>query len=237
MIKPLIWKEFCEQRWKMAFGTTMLLFFTGALLAAGVASNNEIVLIIWLFGGLLLALYSAMGVFAPERTDRTVTFLISKPIAIWKVFACKWFFGWLNFVVPMLVCTVCLQFVALKWPGIHIVRSLLGSIGVATMFYSMICCFAPRKSSEAFVGFVGLIVFLLTITHFAIVDFVFGSLVLYQESPTFLSKVISYINPGYGIPLLVTGVYSEDGYLFVAIQTILLVFVMWVGLRKWQRSI
>ena len=159
MIKPLIWKEWHEQRWKLAFGTVMLVFFTGSLIAARLTTNSESIYVVLFFGGIILSLYSAMGVFAPERTGGTTTFLASKPIAAWKVFACKWFFGWLNFVVPMLVSVLCFQFVAFEWPAdSSLARVMFASICLATMFYSMTCCFAPRKSSEAFVGFIGLII-------------------------------------------------------------------------------
>jgi hypothetical protein len=41
----------------MAFGTVMLLFVLGALIASQITSDREILIVIGIFGGLLLALY------------------------------------------------------------------------------------------------------------------------------------------------------------------------------------
>ena len=229
MIKPLIWKEWHEQRWKLAFGTVMLVFFTGALVAAGLTSDREIVVLVWGFGGLILSLYSAMGVFAPEITEGTKIFLTSKPIAFWKVFACKWFFGWLNFVVPMLASALCLQFTFLRGLENPLIEALFGSIGLATMFYTMTCCLAPRKSSEAFVGFVGLLVFFLLMTHILVVEsFRVGN---YRLEPLF------FINPLYCLHL--TFGRSRDQYIlaFCLVQIVIIAMVLFIGFRKWKRSV
>ena len=53
----------------------MLAFFTGSLLAAQLTTNREIIVVVWVLGGLVLSLYSAMGVFAPEIINGTNTFL------------------------------------------------------------------------------------------------------------------------------------------------------------------
>ena len=150
---------------------------------------------------------------------------------------CKWFFGWLNFVVPMLASALCLQLVALRWPGTPLIRALFASLSIATIFYSMTCCFAPRKSSEAFVGFVGLIVFLLSITHIAIIEGIFNLSVIDQEGPSYLHQTIIFVNPIYWIPLSVKQNATHlNMTLFVAIQAILFACVIGVGLRKWKRN-
>ena len=81
MIKPLLWKEWHEQRWKLVFGTAMLVFFTGSLLAARLTTEREIIIVVWVLCGLVLSLYSAMGVFAPEITtviDAKATWTVGK---------------------------------------------------------------------------------------------------------------------------------------------------------------
>ena len=234
MIKPLIWKEWHEQRWKLAFGTVMLLFFTGSFLAARIATQSEFLIVLWFFGGLILALYSAMGVFAPEWTGRTTTFLVSKPIAGWKIFACKWLIGWLNFAVPMIVCSLCLQFVSLGWDAGNIIKGILASLSMATMFYSMTCCFAPRKSSEAMVGFVGLVVFFAMFLHLII-----GQVTIiktsYESGFPLLQQMVLLINPIFWM-VLVNPIHTElnQNVLFVE-QGLLFAVVIWIGLRKWQR--
>ena len=239
MIKTILWKEWREQRWKLAFGSVMLLFFTGSLLASRVATDKEVVLVTWFFGGFVLAFYSAIGVFAPEQTNRTTTFLASKPLETWKVFACKWLMGWLNFVVPMLICGLCLQLIWLGWDIGYVTRGFIGSVCVTTIFYSMTCCLAPRKSSEALVGFVGLIVIIAIMFHGLLVEGVFRRSVVEMENPTYFYQMISFVSPVYWIPISVQERFRENLnlYLFFVIQAVLFTMVIWVGLRKWRRSI
>ncbi|MBN2455280.1 MAG: hypothetical protein JXB29_01885 [Sedimentisphaerales bacterium] len=233
MIKPLIWKEWHEQRWKMAFGTVMLLFFTGSFLAARVTTQSELLIVLWFFGGLILALYSAMGVFAPEWTGRTTTFLVSKPVAGWKIFACKWLIGWLNFAVPMIVCSLCLQFVSLGWGAGNIIKGILVSLSMATMFYSMTCCFAPRKSSEAMVGFAGLIVVFGMLVHLMVIN-VTVIMENYQHL-SFFRQMFMFINPVFWMmPISPLNSKIHEGILFIE-QGLLFAVVIWIGLGKWQR--
>jgi len=231
MIRPLIWKEWREQRWKMAFGTVMLAFFTGTLLATRTTTDQEVVVMILFLGGLILSLYSAMGVFAPERAGGTTIFLASKPIAAWKVFMCKWFFGWLNFIVPMLVCGfglgVYIQVNPHRYGMEFFVKVLLDGLCVATVFYSMTCCFAPRKSSEAFVGFIGLAILFVIFLHLMIIEITIGLFVLGGHS--IIEQMVLCINPFACLMFVDYGI-------FIIEQGILLAFTMWVGFGKWKRS-
>ncbi len=226
----------------MAFTTVMMLFFLGSFQAARITSAGEAGAAMWVFGGLIFALYSAMGVFAPEWTGRTTTFLASRPVAAWKVFACKWFFGWLNFAVPMLACSLFLTAIVFGSEAGSIGRvgaiakGTLGGILLATMFYTMTCCFAPRKSSEAFVGLVGLMVFLVMILHLLIAELTIYSAGIpdkhsvFQEMVLFMNPFtwVHFVNPVQGL--------QHMSILFLE-QTALFVLSLWVGMHKWQRSI
>jgi hypothetical protein len=236
MIKSLLWKEWREQRWKMIFGAVMILFFAGSLRAARIASTDEMILVVWFVGGFLLALYNAMGAFAPERAGRTITFLVSKPIASWKVFGCKWFFGWLNVIVPILLSSLCLQFTARYFPVGHFIKGLFGAIALSTIFYSMSCCLAPRKSSEALVGFVGLIIFLSLLAHVFIIEVILQHSIIGPSKPTYIGQMIRFINPLYWVFLFAKKDFPWNWFPFLVMQIILLALILWVGLRKWQRS-
>jgi len=245
MISPILWKEWREQRWKLAFGTLMLVFFTGSFLAARVTSDREVAVVIWVAGGLILALHSAMGVFAPERANGTMNFLASKPVEPWKVFACKWLFGWLNVAGPMLACTLVL---ILFRPGDttmmglgaqRVIRGAIGGLGLATMFYTMTCCLAPRRAGEAAVGLVGLLVFVALMLHMVVA----GSMVMepvYRDNvePSLLGKVLLFVNPLTWIAF-VKPFHPKFGspIMMILVQIVLFVLVVWIGLRKWQRSV
>lgn len=244
MIKPLIWKEWHEQRWKLFFGTAMLAFFTGSLLAARLSTNREIVVVVWILGGLVLSLYSAMGVFAPEITNGTKTFLSSKPIQSWKIFLGKLFFGWLNFAVPMLICSAALATVTLLHPADsvfelkYIAKGTFLAVCMGTAFYSMTCCFAPRKSSEAMVGFTGLMVFFAFILHIMITDLLIV-LPATRDSMgfSFFQELTLYISPAFLLSLMGPIDFKMHPSFFIAEQAIIFIITILIGLRKWQRSI
>lgn len=240
MIKPLVWKEWHEQRWKLAFGTVMLAFFTGALIAARLTTDREIVVVVWIFGGLILSLYSAMGVFAPETTDGTKTFLSSKPIQPWKIFLCKWFFGWLNFAVPMLICSAALAVIALLhhegrlFELQYIIKGTFTGVCMGTAFYSMTCCFAPRKGGEAVVGFTGCIIFFVFILHVMITE-VTTIRASWATGFSIPQQLFLFINPLFWVNLM-RPIHAEiHQSLLVIEQTILFLVTILIGLRKWQR--
>ncbi len=239
MFKSILWKEWREQRWKLAFGTVMLLFFTGVFLAARVSSNQEISIAIWIFGGLILALYSAMGIFAPEQANGTLNFLAAKPISPWKVFLTKWLFGWLNIAIPMLACTV-LTLIGQygNFQIIRMVKGLIAGLGLATMFYTLVCCLAPRKGGEATVGFSGLLIFLALFIHL----FIFGYWVLDPLTrtgiiPPFYQQALMFLNPVFWTALISPLPGKLNSVIQFMDQGILFLLVMGVGYRKWRRSV
>ncbi len=238
MIKPLMWKEWHEQRWKVAFGTIMLASFAGSLLAARILSYKEAVYVTWLIGGMILALYSAMGVFAPEKSNKTVAFLSSRPIEPWKVFLCKWFFGWLNFAGPLLFCSLCAAVYFLVYPQGRsfemLFRGTCVSLALGTMFYSMTCCFAPRKSGEALVGLTGLIVFFVFIVHILIAQ---STLQPSFRGGSLLQEMLVLINPLLWIRVIEGRHSYMDLSILILEQAVLFAFTMWIGLGKWRRSI
>jgi ABC-type transport system involved in multi-copper enzyme maturation permease subunit len=244
MIQPLIWKEWHEQRWKLFFGTVMLVFFTGSLFAARLSTNREVLVGVWIIGGVVLALYSAMGVFAPETTDRTKTFLFSKPIQPWKSFLCKWFFGWLNFAVPMLICTVSLVAFMLLHPSEHIfqlkyiAKGTFVGICFGTMFYTMTCCLPPRKSSEALVGFIGLMIFFVVLLHAMLTEV---TIILASKANssgfTVFQELVLYLSPGYFLSLMDAVGSKMHPNLLIIEQAIIFIAMIFVGLRKWKRSV
>ncbi len=240
MLKAILWKEWREQRWKMVFGAVMLLFVEGVLFATQLTSEGEIVIVIWVFGGLLFALYSAMGVFAPEWMQRTTTFLGARPIQAWKVFLVKWLVGWLNFAVPLLLCSfiVMLRVWFYSDRSIYVnssgvLRGTLSALAATTMFYTLTCCLAPRKSSEALVGFVGLMVALILILHAVFIHIVFPR---FPVEHLFLSQCMAFVNPVFWI-FFVDSINRIYDSLLLLEQTAVFVLVFWLGMRKWRRSL
>ena len=244
MIWALVWKEWREQRWKLGFGGVMLASFTGSLLAARLTTPDEAVLVIWVLGGGLLALYSAMGVFATERSEGTTLFLAAKPVAGWQVFWCKWVMGWVNFAVPMLGCSLLVWLLAdFAGGGRSSQIAAVASGGVkmmllATTFYTLTCCLAPRRCGEAGVGLVGLLVVLGMALHaMGVMWFCRVGVAATEWRGGMVGEVLTLMNPMMWFDFI-KPVPGHEGllWLFLLEQGVLMAVVLWVGMRKWVRS-
>jgi ABC-type transport system involved in multi-copper enzyme maturation permease subunit len=239
MFRQLLWKEWREQRWKLIFGTVMLLFFTGTLMAARLSTSHEVLVAVWIIGGLVLALYSAMGVFAPEVSNETQTFLMSKPITPLVVFWGKWFMGWLNFAVPMLVCSMVLAAILLFHPESrvfelkYIARGSFAGVGFGTMFYTMTCCFAPRSKGEAAAAVTGLVVCVIFILYLMII---MATTAVAKNQFSYANEVFLYLNPIMWINFIKYLGPNMHLWILVVEQLILFVLTVMYGYRRWQRS-
>lgn len=236
MVSPIVWKEWREQRWFVAFGTVMLLSFAGIATAARVVTADEAAIATCMIGGTILTLMSAMGVYASEHTNRTKTFLMSRPLDPRKVFLWKWFFGWFNIIVP-LAATAMLVLVLGGWPRgpwIPVLRSAGVMVLCMTNIYSLICCWAPRRASEAQVGLFGLGVLVACLLHIVVVInvlFALGS----RSTMRLPTSILLSINPLY----LFQGVsdpWAGTLKIGIPVQLALLAVTLLHGLRTWERS-
>jgi len=243
-ISAIFWKEWRQQRWKLFFGTAMLLLFTGSMVAARISSDREIIVAVWILGGLVLSLYSAMGVFGPERAESTDLFYISKPIAAWKIFACKWFFGWLNFAVPMILCVVLSVELFKRLHGrdfyeLHgAIRGTFGVLLFSTIFYSLTCCLAPRRAGPAGVGLAGLVVFVLIIVSAMPMQFIFPRIFESRTQLSFIEQILCGASPYMLLAVSVGDIRGVLGFsmpLILTEQIILLMGVLYIGVRKWRK--
>ena len=240
MFRQLLWKEWREQRWKLIFGTVMLVFFTGTLVVTQLSTAHEVIIVVWLIGGLVLAMYSAMGAFAPETANGTQVFLMTRPIQPWKIFFGKWAMGWLNFAVPMLVCSLALALMALTrsdgriFELKYIARGTFAGIGFGTMLYTMTCCLAPRKSGEATVGFTGLILCLAFTIWLIIVISITG--VDKGKQLSLPVELFLYLTPLTWPNFMTQMTSGMHLWLIVIEQFVLFVLTILYGYRRWRRS-
>ncbi|MFA5863968.1 MAG: hypothetical protein WC975_04695 [Phycisphaerae bacterium] len=178
MLKAIVWKEWREMRWRIAFGTILLNFVLLALLRARIANDTEVSVMVWFAGGMVLAILSAMGPFAPETTQHTWTFYLSKPVDIWKVTLVKWFIGWLGLVIPLLVSLIIFIVYPRNYPLLVTPMKDIGfefkvfpvAIIVSTMYYTLTCSLAPRRAGEAYVGLVGVFVLVAMMLHIMFIE-------------------------------------------------------------------
>jgi ABC-type transport system involved in multi-copper enzyme maturation permease subunit len=244
MIQAVIWKEWRQQRWKLAFGCVLLVFFLGTLASAQLTTSRELVIAVMIFGGMLLALYSAMGAFATEVSEGTVEFLAARPVRPGWVFLTKWFFGWLNFTVPLVLCCVFLWLRRTPVTTHGVLREdelrtgALSAFMLTTMFYTLTCCLSRRRASEAEVGLTGLVILGVLMIHLFLCLVAFADAMQHRDPLNVFRITFAFINPLLHLfRHLLVGTPDELKTWFVVEQAVVFALVMVWGSRRWQRSV
>jgi hypothetical protein len=89
MTRALLWKEWREQRWKLAFGCLLLAGFNVIALRSRMLPERYTILLTVLMGGILMPLLSSMSVSGTDRETGTHPFLFSLPTPAWRVLLIK----------------------------------------------------------------------------------------------------------------------------------------------------
>lgn len=89
MIKSLLWKEWCEQRWRLAFGCVMMTAFVAVGLKTRIVPDEGIIVMSLGIGAFLLPILIEMGLIAAERADGSLTALLVLPTRTRAVLAAK----------------------------------------------------------------------------------------------------------------------------------------------------
>ena len=102
----LIWKEWHEQSWKLAFGCLVL----GALALIGlrtrIIADETMVMWVCALGLALLPVLSSTGLIPAERADGTFESLLAIPISPWRILFIKTAMGLLLCAGPMIVAAL-----------------------------------------------------------------------------------------------------------------------------------
>ena len=72
MIRPLIWKEWQEQRWKLAFGCVLMLGYTAIGFRTRILRDIEIIISSLVLGSIFLPIFVSFGLVAAERSAGTL---------------------------------------------------------------------------------------------------------------------------------------------------------------------
>lgn len=137
MRTALLWKEWCEQRWRCVLGTLVLAVIAASLVRAQLIPLPESLVIVFGPLGLLLAIFLAMGSVATEREDGTWEFLRARPVGTATLLRAKWLIGALNLVVAFAVAGTTVYWAAHSRrlfalptpPGVELEPRLLASLG------------------------------------------------------------------------------------------------------------
>lgn len=101
-MRPLLWKEWHEQRWKLGFGSVVLCAFALIGLRTRIVSDESIIVATCALGVLLLPILSAAGLFPAERGEGTLKTLLALPVTRSKILAAKLILGGVLCAVPLL---------------------------------------------------------------------------------------------------------------------------------------
>jgi ABC-type transport system involved in cytochrome c biogenesis permease component len=102
-VRQLLWKEWHEQAWKLAFGCVVLSAMAViGLHARMVADATMVDWVCWL-GLTLLPVLSSTGLVPAERAEGSLESLLAMPIAPWRILAAKTSLGLLLCVGPLAV--------------------------------------------------------------------------------------------------------------------------------------
>lgn len=103
MLKALLWKEWHEQRWRVALATTWLLGMTAIGLKTRILPDVVILVITWIPMAFILPVFLGMGLFASERRNGTLRYLMVHPVSRNQVLTAKVIAGLLAYMTPVLI--------------------------------------------------------------------------------------------------------------------------------------
>ncbi len=105
-MRSLLWKEWHEQRWKVAFGSLMLGAFALIGLRSRVIADETLLRYVCGIAVLLLPVLSSTGLVPAERSDGTLESLLALPVRAWRVFIAKTLMGVALCSMPILLTAV-----------------------------------------------------------------------------------------------------------------------------------
>jgi len=105
-MSSLIWKEWHEQRWKLAFGCFVIAFIAAVGLRARILPDETMCLLVCVLGVVLLPILSSTGLIPAERAEETFESLISLPVAPWRILVVKTIMGLLLCIAPLLAAAI-----------------------------------------------------------------------------------------------------------------------------------
>ena len=83
IVRSLLWKEWHEQRWKLAFGSVILMGLVSVGLQARLLPDRDILLLAIFVGSYLLPVFVAMGLVAAEQGEGSLHTLLALPLRPW----------------------------------------------------------------------------------------------------------------------------------------------------------
>jgi len=161
-MRNLLWKEWHEQSWKLAFGCIVLSALVLIGLRARIIADDTMVMSVCFISIILLPLLAGTGLIPSERAEGSFESLIAMPIAPWRILSAKTLMGVLLCVGPMLVVASISLWIAgdremsrMDMVGLY----MRSTMTILSLFFWMLAATA-RLPSEARAGLVAVGVFI-----------------------------------------------------------------------------
>jgi len=160
MIAKLIWKEWVEQRWKLALCCVLLAGFTAVGLRARVVEDEMVLILAGVGGCLLLPIFVGMDLLAAERAEGSLAALLALPVQPWKVLAVKLLVG-VGVIVGYMLAACATAFLVAGEREVtsgRLITIFLGCACFGIVLLIWMTAFGARQPSEARAAVAGMAV-------------------------------------------------------------------------------
>ena len=183
-LRSLVWKEWREQRWRLALGALVLTVLSASLVRAQLVTTAEAVAIIFGPLGLVLSIFVSMGAVPPERAAGTWHFLTVQPVPLSRLLIVKWAVGAASLLLALMLAGAAAYVAAASrgafdlppTPVIHrlggmhtgdtagLLLSMVGSACAAFLaFYSLLFAAMLKARNELHAGLAGILLTIVVI--------------------------------------------------------------------------
>lgn len=172
MMRNLLWREWREERWRLAFGCVLLIGSTAVGLRARMASDADTLLLVVLLGGFLMPLLVAVGTIGSDREERSLDYLTALPVAPRSILGAKSVVALATVLVPIAGALV-VALLSAAGRDMTAARMLLlfGLIAwVAVNLVIWVLAFGAAQPTEARVAVIAIAVLAVWFTHPALAE-------------------------------------------------------------------
>ena len=160
MIRKLIWKEWREQRWKLALGCVALVGFTLVGLRTRIVMDQVIILTGGVVAAFALPVFVGMDLVAQDRSTGSLKSLLKLPAPPRVVLLVKLAVGAVACVAPILAVAAvsCILAGGTEMSTARILQLNAGMAALSLVLLVWVTAFGVRQPTETRAGLVGLAV-------------------------------------------------------------------------------
>jgi hypothetical protein len=138
MLKALLWKEWREQRWRVALATVWLLGMTAIGLKTRILPDAAILVLVWGPAAVILPVFLGIGLFASERRAGTLSYLTVHPVRRGQILAAKVFVSLLAYVAPAVIggIGICLTVGGREISSGDLAGGLIEMVGLGVLLFA-----------------------------------------------------------------------------------------------------